>query len=473
MPTARAEWTRRSFLRACGAVTIGFLAYRRAFHQSLDALAAASTAARGYGPLVPDPNAVVDLPRGFAYRIVSRAGDEMPDGLLVPGMPDAMAAFAGSDGRTIVVRNHEALWALEGPFGPKNERLSRIPASKLYDSGGGATPCPGGTTTFVWDTRAQSLVTQHLSLAGTLRNCAGGRTPWNSWLSCEEIVLTAGHKHEANIELQKDHGYCFEVPASADPGVADPIPLAAMGRFMREAVAVDPRTGIVYQTEDRDDGLIYRFIPTQPGRLLRGGRLQALALASGVTNSSNWPEQGPHVAVGEKHAVRWVDLDDVEAPQDDLRTRGLALGACRFARAEGMWMGDGEVYFACTAGGRKQIGQVFRYLPARHEGEAEEAKAPGQLELFVEPNDPTRVQNPDNVVVTPWGDVMLCEDTGGSGARLVGVTREGGLYTFAHARLTGEFAGATFSPDGSTLFVNIQQPGVTLAITGPWSGRAP
>jgi uncharacterized protein len=468
MQAFQSNWTRRRFLGACAAVTAGFVAYRRVFEQSIDVLASVGTAARGYGALVADPAAIVDLPQGFSYKVVSRAGDEMPDGLLVPGMPDAMAAFAGENGRTLVVRNHEALFTAEGPFGKNNERLSRIPATKLYDLGRGVTPCPGGTTTFVWDTRTQSLVTQHLSLAGTLRNCAGGSTPWGSWISCEEIVLTKGSKMEEKLELQKDHGYCFEVPARAEKLIADPVPIAAMGRFMHEAVAVDPRTGIVYQTEDRENGLIYRFIPKTRGDLHGGGRLQALALASGRRDSRNWPGEEPQLQVGEKLAVKWIDMDDVEAPLDDLRTRGFALGACLFARAEGMWMGESEVYFVCTDGGRAQIGQVFRYRPSAHEGTARESETPGKLELFIEPNDPARVRNPDNVVVCPWGDVMLCEDTGGSDTRLVGVTPEGALYTFALARVAGEFAGATFAPDGSTLFVNIQQPGVTLAITGPW-----
>jgi secreted PhoX family phosphatase len=467
MRAPASTWTRRRFLGACSAVTVGFIAYRRAFQQSIDALASTGTAARGYGPLVDDPASIVDLPSGFRYHVVSRVGDEMPDGLLVPGLPDAMAAFPGPDGRTIVVRNHECLGGL-GPFGEGNARLSRIPASKLYDLGAGVTPCAGGTTTFVWDTRAQALVTQHLSLAGTLRNCAGGATPWGSWLTCEEIALKTGFHQEEALQLQKDHGYVFEVPAKAEASIADPVPLTAMGRFVHEAVVVDPKTGIVYQTEDRDDGLIYRFIPTTRGDLRAGGRLQALALASGKKDSRNWPGDEPHLLVGAKHAVKWIDMDDVEAPADDLRARGFALGACRFARAEGMWMGEREVYFACTSGGKAQIGQVFRYIPGANEGTAAEAKSPGHLDLFIEPNDPNRVQNPDNVVVAPWGDVMLCEDHFGTNVRIVGVTPAGALYTFARARTVGEFAGATFSPDGSTMFVNIQQSGVTLAITGPW-----
>ncbi|HXV14269.1 MAG TPA: alkaline phosphatase PhoX [Candidatus Krumholzibacteria bacterium] len=466
MRAPSSSWTRRRFLGACGAVTVGFVAYRRAFERSIDALASTATTARGYGALVADPAAVIDLPQGFHYKVVARTGDEMADGLLVPGLPDAMAAFPGAEGRAIVVCNHECLID-QSAFGSKHERLKMIPAAKLYDNGGGVTPCAGGTTTFVWDTRAQSLVTQHVSLAGTLRNCAGGATPWGSWLSCEETVLKKGLGKEDNIQLTKDHGWVFEVPATAEPSIADPIPIVAMGRFMHEAVSVDPRTGIVYLTEDRDDGLIYRFLPAQRGDLHAGGRLQALALASGTKDSRNWPSDKPSLRIGDKHAVKWIDLDDIEAPDDDLRARGYAAGACRFARGEGMWMGEGEVYFVCTDGGRAQIGQVFRYTPSAHEGTAAEAKTPGQLELFIEPNDAERVKAPDNVVVAPWGDVLLCED-GADPNRIIGVTPAGALYTFARSRVPGEFAGATFARDGSTLFVNLQQAGLTLAITGPW-----
>lgn len=452
----------------CAAVTVGFIAYRRAFEQSVVALASTGTSSRGYGVPIEDPAGIIDLPRGFSYQVVSRAGDEMPDGLLVPNLPDAMAAFAGPGGHAIVVRNHECLRLSDSAFGANNERLARIPATKLYDLGAGVTPCPGGTTTFVWDTRTQSLVTQHLSLAGTLRNCAGGPTPWGSWLSCEETVLTSGFKQEEKLQLQKNHGYVFEVPAKMEASIADPIPIAAMGRFYHEAVSVDPKTGIVYLTEDRDDGLLYRFIPKTRGDLHGGGRLQALALASGNHSARNWPDDEPKLLVGAKQAVKWIDLDNVDSSEDDLRARGFAMGACRFARAEGMWMGDGEVYFACTSGGRGQIGQIFRYVASAHEGTPREAKSPGHVELFIEPNDPGRVRNPDNVTIAPWGDVVVCEDHEWKDVRIVGVTPAGALYTFARARVDGEFAGATFAPDGSTLFVNIQQSGLTLAITGPW-----
>lgn len=461
-------WTRRQFLKTCGAVTVGFVAYQRAFTRGVDLLAAGASAAEGYGPLLDDPAGLIDLPQGFACRVVARAGEEMDDGLLVPGMPDAMGAFEGPDGTVLLVCNHECLRMSDSAFGAGNARLAKIPPDKLYDLGAGETPNPGGTTTIVWDARAGKRVRQYLSLAGTLRNCAGGVTPWGSWITCEETVLTAGYHDEEKLRCLKSHGWCFEVQAGASAALADPVPLTGMGRFMHEAVGVDPHTGIVYLTEDRDDGLIYRFIPRVRGNLRAGGRLQALALSNLVGDTSNWPDARQTIAVGERMGVHWVDLDHVDAPGDDLRHRGRKAGACRFARGEGMWVGDHEIYWVCTSGGRKQIGQIFRYIPSVAEGTARESASPGKLELFIEPNNASRMVNPDNITISPWGDVIVCEDTGGNDCRLIGITRAGGMYTLAHSRKHGEFAGCVFSPDGSTLFVNMQEQGLTLAITGPW-----
>ena len=467
MRALSSQWTRRRFLGTCGAVTAGFLAYRRAFERSIDVFASVGQAVLGYGAPIEDPARVIDLPRGFRYQIISHAGDEMSDGLVVPGLPDAMAAFPGPDGQTLVIRNHECL-GTGGAFGSTNDRLAQISAEKLFDLGAGITPCAGGTTTFVWDTKSHSLVAQHLSLAGTVRNCAGGSTPWGTWLTCEETVLKQGFHAEENLHCQKDHGWVFEVPVKPTASLADPTPITAMGRFVHEACVVDPRTGIVYLSEDREDGLLYRFLPNMRGDMHAGGRLQALALDGDVHDTRNWPGDTPHLLVGAKHEAEWIDMEDVEAPEDDLRMRGFDDGACRFARTEGMWMGQNEFYFACTDGGRRQIGQIFRYAPGAAEGTDAESDSPGHLELFVEPNDPARMRNPDNVAIAPWGDLVICEDHPGEHARLVGITPTGGLYTFARARVDGEFAGATFSPDGTTLFVNIQQSGITLAITGPW-----
>lgn len=451
---------------SAGAVSMGFAGMRLC---TVSMKLPADASGVGYGELVKDRNRRMDLPRGFAYRVISEVGDTMDDGLVVPGSPDGMATFAGPDDLTVLIRNHELNPdASNGPFGRKNGLFEGVDSSKVFDDGRGKTPGLGGTTTVVYDTRRQQVVRQFLSLAGTYRNCAGGPTPWGSWLTCEETVQRVGRGDKGGKFIAtRDHGWVFEVPASAEPNLSDPRPIRAMGRFNHEAVAVDPPSGVIYMTEDREDGLLYRFLPKTPGKLHDGGRLQALGLqddSGGETR--NWRRD--MISPGQPQPVNWIDMDNVESPSDDLRYRGFRAGAARFARGEGIWYGDKEVFFACTSGGRSEAGQIWRYIPSENEGTDQELKSPGQLELFIEPNDTRLINNADNLTVAPWGDVMLCEDQKRSVVRLVGVTPAGGIYTLAHSHMRTEFAGVTFSPDGTTLFVNAQGKGMTLAITGPW-----
>ena len=325
------------------------------------------------------------------------------------------------------------------------------------------SPNLGGTTTLVFNTRTQKLENHFLSLAGTVRNCAGGPTPWGTWVTCEEV------NESPEPDAEQPHGFNFEVPPTANVALAAPQPLKAMGRFRHEAIAVDPGSGVVYQTEDTGDGLLYRFIPYEKGRLAAGGRLQALAIRDWKTaDTRNWAES--LFPVGRPAAVDWIDLEDVESPDGDLRRRGAASGAAVFARGEGAWHGNNSVYFAMTNGGAAKLGQIFRYRPSPYEGSNRENEEPGTLELFSEPNDSALVKNCDNLTVAPWGDLVLCEDTSGT-CRLIGVTPRGEYYVIAAGVGNGELAGACFSPDGSTLFVNVQNPGYTVAITGPWEAR--
>jgi hypothetical protein len=418
-----------------------------------------------YGPLQADPAGLLDLPRGFTYRIISRLGDRMDDGFVVPDRADGMGAFRLDDRRMALVRNHELAprHADSGPFG------AAAPHDlAAFDRGADGRPLPGGTTTIIYDYRSGRVERQFLSLVGTIRNCAGGTTPWGSWLTCEEDVSRAG----AN-GLARDHGWVFEVPA-AQRGLADPVPLTAMGRFNHEAAAVDPRTGIVYLTEDRDDSLFYRFLPNRRGALAHGGRLQALAFRDRDlgADSRNW--SGISFPVQEWRASEWIDLDEVEAREDDLRIRGHAKGAVLFARGEGIHFGDGELYFCCTNGGAAKLSQIIRYRPSRFEGRAEERSAPGQIQLFVESTSRATLNFGDNITVAPNGHLIVCEDqyTPSVANHLRGVTPAGVLYDFARLRAQTELAGACFSPDGATMFVNLYDPAKTLAITGPWKAFA-
>lgn len=454
---------RRTFIMGTCA-TASMLALRKVLSVPL---ATADTTFRSpLGELQPDPDRLLDLPPGFSYRVISRTGEEMDDGLLVPGMHDGMAAFAGKKGRVILVCNHELKHGQAGlgPFGAKNERLTPAVRRKLYDAGT-HSPVPGGTTTTVYHPRTGEVEKRFLSLAGTERNCAGGPTPWGSWLSCEESVQPAGG------DYTKDHGWIFEVPATAN-GLVEAEPIKPLGRFNHEAAAVDPATGIIYLTEDREDSLLYRFLPDPPGQARRG-RLQALMLgAEKSADTRNWNQSGFHCPEGKSFSASWIDLDSVESPDDDLRLRGHARGAAVFARGEGMWFGEKEFYFTCTTGGAIRAGQIFRYRPGPHEGGQREAEIPGQLELFVESREPRQLSHCDNITVSPWGDLLVCEDTFGN-CSVVGVTPDGQLYPFANnAYSLSELAGACFSPDGSTLFLNIQSPGLTLAITGPFPAPA-
>ena len=260
----------------------------------------------------------------------------------------------------------------------------------------------------------------------------------------------------------------FEVPAT-HRGLVTPEPLKAMGRFNHEAACIDPRTGIAYLTEDRGDSLLYRFIPNEKGKLAKGGRLEALAFVeTDIKDSRNWNEV--QISKGKQHEVKWIPLDDPESPNDDLRKQGAAKGAALFARGEGIFWGKGELFFACTNGGAAKFGQIFRYVPAVNEGFFGESDAPGMIDLYMESTNAAFYNYGDNLCVMPNGHLMVCEDqyTNISDNHIRGVNGAGQTYMIAKARVQTEFAGGCFSPDGSTMFVNLMEPTMTLAIRGPW-----
>ncbi|MFN3857673.1 MAG: alkaline phosphatase PhoX [Caulobacter sp.] len=423
----------------------------------------------GYGPLVPDPMRILDLPQGFSYRVLSQAGETMSDGLFAPYKFDGMGCLPLGGSKVALIRNHELKPAdrNHGPLGLGRRLAGKLDPAKAYDLDPDGDPLPGGTTTLIYNLKRQKVERQFVSLAGTSINCAGGITPWGSWLTCEETVQKAGKG------VGKDHGWVFEVPARAR-GPVQAIPLTGLGRFKHEAACVDPRTGIVYLTEDTSESLLYRFIPDAPGELAKGGKLQALGLAEATEggDTRNW--SGVTFAKGDWKAVRWIDLDGVDNPDDDLAKRGHAAGAALFARGEGIFWGKDELYFTCTSGGAAKLGQIMRYVPSPREGQPDETAEPGRLQNFVESSDPKVLFYADNIIVAPWGHLIACEDnyTDETANHIKGVTPDGRTYTIGRNafRDNAEFAGACFSPDGQTLFVNIYWPGITLAITGPWAG---
>jgi secreted PhoX family phosphatase len=380
----------------------------------------------------------LDLLRGFTCEIVSERGETMTGGEPVPDSADGMGSFAVDSSHVALVRNHE-----------------------LTD------PRYGGTTTILYDYKEGKRRDHFRSLVGTRRNCAGGATPWGTWLSCEE-------------DLTDGHGYVYEVPALAD-GREKRSAVKQLGRFNHEAAAVDPRTSAIYMTEDQIDGLFYRFLPESIGTPLGAGQLQVLVFADVQDRDldvRNW--RATEWRVPERREVKWETLPSAWGLDDPRKQARREMGAIRFACGEGIHLGASEVYFVCTSGGAMKSGQIMRYDP--HPTDPQR----GTLQLFLESVDPRAFNFGDNLTVAPNGHLIVCEDPyfGGEGnfamrevadlfgspapCYLRGVTPEGAVYPIARLRGGSEFAGVCFSPDGNTLFVNRYHPARTYAIRGPW-----
>ena len=436
---------RRNFIGATGAAFSGLLLNGCTGRSA--PLTSAPSSFADYGPLVPDPAGMLDLPRGFSYRLLSSLGNAMTDGCTVPDKADGMGCFSLGNDEIVLIRNHELV--------PADDAGGVL--AKGFGTRDGAI-VPGGTTSIVLDATTLEVKREFRSLAGTIRNCSGGITPWGSWLTCEEAPTGPGQRFGEG--LAENHGWVFEVPANAT-GLIDAVPLKAMGRFNHEAACIDPRTGIVYLSEDRDDSVLYRFVPTTPGRLGDGGLLQAMVV-EGLSDTRNWTSAD--MAVGSRHTVRWIDCDDVESPNDDLRSRAAAKGAAVVARGEGIHTGTDEIFVCSTNGGQRKLGQILRLVPGTG-GE------PDQIELFFESQSKDQFNYGDNLTVGPNGHLIVCEDqyTEVVDNHLRGITPDGRAYTLGRLRMQTELAGGCFSPDGKWFFVNAYSPTRTLAITGPWA----
>jgi uncharacterized protein len=427
------------------------------------------------------------LPRGFEYRSFHHTAErvELDDGTALPGRHDGMGAFDDGDG-LLLVRNHEV----------DNPRLLSSDAYRAFGPGDLLPYDPaarGGTTTVHVDRHGQ-VSRAYTSLHGTLRNCSGGIMPWGAWVTCEETVngpdVNRDFSGRSNEPLRKRHGYVFEVPAGGR--VTEPVPIRSAGRFSHEAVSFDPERGHLYLTEDNHTFAsgFYRYTPPNDAvadrRIEDGGVLEMLA----VTGSANTHLEAQQKS-GATYDVSWVRIDRPDFGADSgpatrpngqaviyVADQGWAKGAAYFSRLEGQAWEDGVVYFCSTQGGGREedgpgpnagygngYGQVWAYEPAA-DGRR------GTLTCVYQSPGREVLDLPDNVTTSPRGTLVLCEDAE-EDIYLRGLTRDGKLRPIALNRVPGdsdaEFAGSTFSPDGTTLFVNIQdEAGMTFAIWGPW-----
>ena len=424
---------------------------------------------------------LLGLPPGFRYHSFGWTGDPLFPGLTggpaTPPLHDGMGVIKQVGSFAILCRNHEAA------TGPAfvDGRLRYSPAAA------------GGSTNIMFDTHRAQWIAAWPTLSGTVRNCAGGGTAHNSWLSCEETAINttdaAGNTYT--------HGWVFDVPSV---GTANGRPIKAMGRRSHEAAAVDPRTGYVYLTENTTPGGVYRFKPTRTrlweAPYSNGGKLEMLKVSArpnanlrGAFHGTAYP-----VPIGEPLDVDWVPIND---PENRVAASNYAQGATRggagFSRANGVWYRDGTVFFVCADGGTKGKGQVFALDLERQ-----------TLNLIYDASgtagSPSELDNPHNFTVTPRGSLLFCENDAGNPAstlegesteRMVALTKNGKTFTFAtnlmdfsagklgtYTRASGTtfegkqrantWAGACFDRTRRWLFVNIQTPGVTFAITGPW-----
>ncbi|MFD0268496.1 alkaline phosphatase PhoX [Streptomyces sp. NPDC127106] len=475
MPLSRRDFTARTVVAGAGVALTGSVG---ALATAPGALAADDGAHRdehgrpcepGYGPLLSDPAGILALPAGFRYRVLTHSGvTTLESGEFTPQKHDGTAAFEGHRGVTLLVNNHELK-------GKRADWAHPVPLTEglVYD------PAAAGGCTVV-EVRRGGEAAEWVGIAGTSTNCAGGATPWGTWLTCEETEDRAGKNG-----MTKDHGYVFEVDPHDRRANRAPQPVKALGRYAHEAVVIDPRLGHAYLTEDASgpNGLLYRWTPPSGFRHGRG-RLRTLAADAGVLAAAKCFDSGGRFVddlsratkTGTVYGVDWVAVPDRDAQTVSVRKQFGEGAVTRARKLEGMWWADGGAYFVSSyareeSPGAAHDGQVWFYDPERRT-----ITLKVLLGVNPDPAGSTANDGPDNITVSPYGGLVIAED--GEGLQhLLGATESGRTYPLARNELNigtaeepeySEFAGVCFSPDGRTLFACIQEPGIMLAITGPW-----
>jgi uncharacterized protein len=517
---------RRSFLKRAGAVTAGTLAVGTGVEVLTQRFAAASSSAvagdrrqsakRGYGELelrspINGGEAWLALPSHFKYSVLSRIGDPMSDGTLTPRACDGMGAFADGRHGVRLVRNHEIRFLGSGASATQGQYVvGREVGGGLRSYPGTYDPAArGGNTTINFDRRAfhrtGGNVADFVSNVGTVVNCAGGVHPrLRAWFTCEEIVQEPGNPTGSPEAQTQRHGYVYPVPAglALAQAPATPQPVVAMGRFAHEAVAVDPASGTIFETEDAGSGQgsgFYRFLPNNPGDPYAGGTLQILGVADQPKRDLR-----DGVEMGTSFEAEWINIIEPNPPGSNVNAvfeEGYARGAALFNRLEGIFYADRSIFFVSTSGGNAKNGDVNaadesgRAYPEGYGQIWEYHLDHGELHLLYESPGGSVLDSPDNMAISPRGGIVLCEDDasdgnhvqpgenpnfdvspfhGGSRNRLVGLTIDGDAFAFAeNAFNEAELAGACWSADGEFLFCNIfgddvPGSGGTVAITGPW-----